>query len=218
MMLREHFGNCKAIPQELKDRFLELKSKTSQGATNSKRYWVHSAMKLGMMDSANGIWVTEKSQAAALAAPPFGTPEDNAVAVQSARTQSESPVMMVTPSDRDLVSEFLYTLMAQVQRVYLTESERVASRKNLPIGLPGIGCRHCCPSNRRGLCRFFPARRRTLPNKLNDLYNHIRRCTLCPTEIKDRLTALEQKSEQTDTKDTEGERAFFDQIWTRLGH
>jgi hypothetical protein len=221
MMLREHFGNCKAVPQELRNRFLELKSKTSQGATNSKRYWVHSAMKLGMLDSANGIWVTEKSQAAAMTASPFGTPDDNIVAGHSARADSESTVLMVSPSDRDLVTGFLYTLMTQVQRVYLTESERVGSRKNLPIGLPGIGCRHCCPSNRRGLCRFFPARRRTLPNKLNDLYNHIRRCTLCPGEVKAHLAALELEAEQNnskDSKDSEGERAFFDQIWTRLGH
>ena len=35
MMLRDHFGKCSAIPPPLKQRFLELKGKTSQGATEA---------------------------------------------------------------------------------------------------------------------------------------------------------------------------------------
>ena len=212
MMLRDHFGKCDAIPPPLKQRFLELKGKTSQGATDSKHYWVYSAMKRGLVDSQSGIWVRDSSQAIEPEVPPFGTTGQQS----ETHTSSATPVVLVASDDRQLVSEFLYTLMTQVQRVTMEESERTGNRKSLSAGLPGVGCRHCCQSNRKGLCRLFPVRRRTLPNKINDLYEHIRRCSLCPPEMKDRLALLRQRDAANDR--TAGEKEFFDRIWARMGH
>ncbi len=42
MMLRDHFTKCDAMPPGLKDRYLCLKANASQGATDSKRYWIDS--------------------------------------------------------------------------------------------------------------------------------------------------------------------------------
>ncbi len=42
MMIRDHFPNCHAMPPELKERYLSLKANSSQGATDSKRYWIDS--------------------------------------------------------------------------------------------------------------------------------------------------------------------------------
>ena len=212
MMLRDHFGKCNAIPLPLKQRFLELKGKTSQGATDSKHYWVYSAMKRGLVDSQSGIWVRDSSPSGETDIPPFGTSGPQT----EARATSSVPVTLVAPDDRHLVSEFLYTLMTQVQRVTMEESERTGNRKSLSTGLPGVGCRHCCQSNRKGLCRLFPVRRRTLPNKIIDLYEHIRRCTLCPAETKDHLALLRQREAATER--TAGEKEFFDRIWARMGH
>jgi hypothetical protein len=210
MMLRDHFGECGAIPAHLKQRFLELKGKTSQGATDSKHYWVYSAKKLGLVDSENGISVSDTAQTGGSNPPPFGATPN---AQSGSRDTSSRPILLVTQKDKILVSDFLYTLMTHAELVNMEESERTGNRKNLSVGLPGIACRHCCQSNRKGLCRLFPARRRTLACKVNDLYEHIRRCTLYPMEVKEHLALLKQLKPVH-----VGEKEFYDRVWARMGH
>lgn len=213
MMLRDHFGNCEAMPASTQENFLALKDKPSQGATDSKRFWVYSAMKVGMVDTPEGIMVTEQSLAAGANAPPFGTTPGQQLADDAVKA-----VPLVLPRDRPLVSEFLFLLMSQTQLVRLTEAERIGSRRSLRVGLPGFGCRFCCERRRLGLSRMFPARRRTLPAKVNDLVDHLRRCTVCPDEIKEQLERTRHLMKKGFHSDQGGDREFFDRIWNRLGH
>lgn len=213
MMLRDHFGNCEAMPRATQDKFLALKDKPSQGATDSKRYWVYSAMKIGLADSRKGIVVTEQTRAQGAAAPPFGTSPE-----QQDADDAVKDVSLVLESDRNIISEFLFLLMSQSQLVRLTEAERVGNRRSLRLGLPGFGCRHCCEHRRLGLCRMFPARRRTLPSKVSDLYDHLRRCTVCPSQVKERLESLHHQMNTGFHADQGGDREFFDRVWNRLGH
>jgi hypothetical protein len=212
MMLRDHFGVCNAIPAAQKQQFLELKGKTSQGATDSKHYWVCSANKMGLVDSESGIWVSDNPEPSGNSASPFGTAP---VEKSESGDSSSRPILLVSPEDRIIVSDFLYTLMSHAQLVHMEESERIGNRKSLPIGLPDIGCRHCCQSNRKGLCRLFPNSRRNLASKVNDLYEHIRRCTLCPFEVKVHL-ALLRRLEASKHEKPVGEKEFFDRIWSRI--
>lgn len=209
MMIRDHFVRCPGLPEALKARFLELKSRTTQGATDSKRYWIESARRLGMVDTqCQGIVVTEATQASAIAS----------IAPRTRSNSGEdgrSIVMIVVNDDRPLVSEYIYFLMTQVEKVQLTESERVGNRKSMELGMPGFGCKHCCASDRKGLCRFFPARRRTLPAKIKDLADHLRRCTMCPMEVKEQL--IDFKRKKLDLEPTEeSNKHFFDRVWSRL--
>lgn len=205
MMLRAHFSSCSEVPPVLRERFLQLKSKTTQGATDSKQYWIYSAKKLGMVDSEEGIAMTNKTMAVAAGIPPFGT---------SAEDSMEPHVPLASPNDRNLASDFLYTLMLQARRVKLQANEQRGNKKSLQLGLPGFACRHCCQLGRMGQCRIFPARRRTLPIKIYDLYEHLQRCTVCPKETKDLLELLHQR-ENYQAK-TPGHKEFLDMIWTRL--
>jgi hypothetical protein len=213
MMLRDHFGKCDMMPLRIRKEFLALKDKPSQGATDSKRFWIYSGMKVGMADSANGIAVTENTIATWAKVPPFGTSPDQQWADDSMRS-----VPLVTPEDRSLVPEFLFVLLSNVQLVRLTEAERIGNRRSLQAGLPGFGCRYCCEHRRLGLCRVFPARRRTLPGKITDLHDHIRRCTVCPTEVKEHIEHLHKQMQREGAADQEEEKEFFDRIWARLGH
>lgn len=212
MMIRDHFVRCPGLPDALKNRFLELKSRTTQGATDSKRYWIESAKRLGMVDTTGqGIVVTEATQAAAVAALAAIPGRNSADAMDKKRPQ----IMIVTNDDKPLVSEFIYFLMTHVEKVYLTESERVGNRKSMELGMPGFGCKHCCASDRKGLCRFFPARRRTLPSKIKDLSDHLRRCTMCPIEVKEKLVDFKRKKlDMEPTEETN--KHFFDRVWARL--
>ena len=224
MMLRDHFSKCGAMPQHIQQRFLDLKGKTSQGATDSKHYWIHSSHKLGLVDSDSGIAIRDESESEAetgAVATSFGSSLANREStgepgVGNSGTGS-APVFLVHPSDIGTVSNYLYTLMSHAQLVHMEESERAGNRKNLPLGLPGIGCRHCCQSNRKGLCRLFPARRRRFGSKVNDLYEHLRRCTVCPPGLKEQLATL--KAEEVLRVDrSPGEKDFFDRVWARMGH
>jgi hypothetical protein len=213
MMLRDHFGKCDMMPSRVRQEFLALKDKPSQGATDSKRFWIYSGMKIGMADSTNGIAITEHTIAAWAKVPPFGTSPD-----QQWADDSMSSIPLVTPRDRSLVPEFLFVLLSHVQLVRLTEAERIGNRRSLQAGLPGFGCRYCCEHRRLGLCRVFPARRRTLPGKITDLHDHIRRCTVCPTQVKEHLERLHKQMSAEGAPDHEEEKEFFDRIWSRLGH
>jgi hypothetical protein len=232
-MLRDHFGACNAIPAPLKERFLMLKGKTAQGATGSNTFWEYSAKRLGLIDSESGIWVDENADsidvkegsAYRVANPEPQVPARDLAKASPAtapRSQSSSlqssDVSLVIPEDRALISDFLYCFMSHVQLIKLEESERIGNRKNLPVGIAGIGCRYCCEKNRKGFCRIFPARRRTLPSKINDLYEHVRRCPLCPSETREKLRLLKnmKSSHDSEAKTMLGEKDFFDRLWGRM--
>jgi hypothetical protein len=108
--------------------------------------------------------------------------------------------------------------MSQTQLVRLTEAERIGNRRSLRLGLPGFGCKFCCEHRRLGLCRMFPARRRTLPSKVVDLYDHLRRCTVCPDKVKQELDRTYQHTNNGFQSDQGADREFFDHVWSRLGH
>jgi len=50
-MLRDHFTKCNAMPPQMNERYLCLKANASQGATDSKKYWIESARTLGLVDT-----------------------------------------------------------------------------------------------------------------------------------------------------------------------
>ena len=70
MMIREHFEQCSAIPEETKKHFRYLKAKKKYGDINSRQYWDYSAARLGLVENntdpqRKGVVITEKSMAAA---------------------------------------------------------------------------------------------------------------------------------------------------------
>lgn len=213
MMLRDHFSNCEVIPASAQSNFNHLKDKPAQGATDSKRYWIYSAKKLGMFDTDDGIKMTQETRYEGNNMESFGT-----VVGQNWEDDALRNDSLVRSTDRASVADFLILLMIQVQPIRLTETECIGNRRSLQVGLPGFGCRYCCDQKRLGLCRMFPARRRTLPNKVNDLYDHLRRCTLCPQTVKDSLEQSKSQMTESFTSDHGGNREFYDRVWSRLGH
>lgn len=207
MMIRDHFPNCEAVPAEKMDMFHKLKSRNNQGAADSKLYWSHAAEKLGMVCVDSGIFMNETTQRAARAKLPFSTTSDILADIH------RPPMLLVVPGDRNLIAPFFYELLTRVQRVNLLDVECRSTRKNLKVGLPGFGCRYCCQAGRLGFSRIFPTKRKGLPDKINDMYEHMRRCTLCPREIKEHLEEIRPVKE---TSGASTEKIFFDRVWARL--
>lgn len=211
MMVRDHFGNCSGIPADKKQRFLKLKGLTSPSSSLSRQYWTFAAKKLGMVDSEFGIMINEQTQAEAAKIPPFGTSLEETKAIQAERVE-----LMVQENDQNGISSYLYFLMSQAQVVHLLPSERVGKRKDAAVGLPGFGCKYCATNGRLGFCRMFPLNKRSLPDKVNDLYNHMIRCPNCPRMTK-RLLESRKTEQEANRVFAERDRDFIDRIWIKLG-
>jgi len=211
MMVRDHFGNCNGVPPDKKERFIKLKGLTSPSSSLSRQYWTFAAKKLGMVDSERGIVINEDTQVDASKIPPFGTtPEETDQIKRSAGEE------VVDPSDQRCISPYLYVLMSQSQVVHLLPSERVGKRKDAAVGLPGFGCRHCAQRGRLGFCRMFPLNKRSLPDKVNDLFNHMLRCPHCPSITK-RLLEGRRTEQESNRSFSDRDREFIDRIWHKLG-
>ena len=235
VMLHDHFGACKYIPDNVKDSIHSLKKKTSKGSANICRdYWTSSAKKLGLVDYDSGIFLRETVEATRDGEKDHQDDSvvDEETSPQPERRMKPAVIMLVTNEDRRLTSDFYFALMTRLQLVHLTDSERIGiQNKKLSVGYPGIGCRYCYQKNRRGMCRRFPLSRRVLPNNVDYLYEHIRRCTLVPVEIKKNLEYLKSPPSPTDAGTGSGakycrrpasvptggkKKEFFDRIWQRM--
>jgi len=53
-LLQRHLHNCTAVPQDIMRRYETLKADDARSGT-SKKYWVESALSLGLVDTPNGI-------------------------------------------------------------------------------------------------------------------------------------------------------------------
>mmetsp|Transcript_41879 Transcript_41879/g.100546 ORF Transcript_41879/g.100546 Transcript_41879/m.100546 type:complete len:872 (-) Transcript_41879:60-2675(-) len=251
MMLRDHFPRCTIMPKAHLDRFMELKRRTTQGATDSKQYWVHAAREMGLEDTDNGIWVCQPVDSANVSSTPYsyeigaGQSKDSALrnengAKISAQSSANDDIgdesstssvgeavsndivstnlKLVVPEDKTLMSPLLYIVLSNVQLVHMEKSEQTGNRKSLPVGLPGLACIHCCQSGRRGLCRIFPSRRRTLTQKMEDLYQHFVKCNLCPPHVKQQLVSLREApvDNATANHDAKKDRGFVETLWMRM--
>eukprot|EP00977_Amphora_coffeiformis_P011076 scaffold2655_cov179-Amphora_coffeaeformis.AAC.9 len=170
-------------------------------------------MKVGLADSSDGIVMNQNTVLAGLSSPPFG-------GELSAEWQKEASVAcpLVSPADGSLGSSYLHFLLSQAQVVQLRESERIGNRRSLEKGLPGFSCRYCWEKRRLGLCRMFPARRRTLSQKLGDLQDHLRRCHATPVDVKEKLESFRGQNKGDSLLDTGDTKALLDRVWARLGH
>jgi hypothetical protein len=196
------------------------------------------------VDTTQGLEIDDASRAAAARIPPFGHNSDTVSSLLL--EQDDANVPLALPEDEELLEDhpmgpYWYFLFSHVQRVRMSCAERVGNRKSLRLGLPGFGCRYCASAGRLGLSRIFPARRRTLPSKISDLREHLRRCTLCPDHVKQKLLDFDSQREvhareQEESKPAAAlsaassrdpfmpasaagkEREFFTRIWARLGH
>jgi hypothetical protein len=219
MMVRDHWSGCTALPPKLKERFVAYQEHKIPSSSLSREYWAYAAHKIGMINTEYGITITEESLKEAIDTPSFGTTPEH---IQAMEDEKRKPESLVHPSDQAAISPYLYYLMQQIEVCHLLESERVGKRKDAPVGLSGFGCSHCIKVGRLGFCRVFPLNKRSLPTKVNDLYNHLQRCPLTPAETRKNLRKLKHQlalkaPPGKSIKFAERDREFVDQIWTKLG-
>ncbi|KAL7533993.1 hypothetical protein ACHAXR_005574 [Thalassiosira sp. AJA248-18] len=135
---------------------------------------------------------------------------------------------LVTFEDRDLVPDYVFLSLAQLQPCQITNDDRIAAYKDRPDGFMGLCCRHCQGSRPGpGFGRVFPESIRSLAQTTTTqtIVKHLTsKCQHVPSDIKDAISSLLQDATE-DSKNSatdDGRRKygsrkeFFQGIWDRL--
>jgi hypothetical protein len=207
---RFHLGECKMVPQEIREKFQSLQSASSKGSKGlaTRQYWVTSAKKIGLADTSKGIrFVRDPSvpttQAVSL---------DILAQVASNVTTADRP--LVLPEDMPLIAEFLYAVMEQVQPCRFTEADR-NKRRLKDVGCIGVECKHCAGQVESR--KFFWSSVNAVESNFVSVHTHMMECKMLPPDLKERLSKLKQlRKEQTAKLKTGSQKAFFHRVWTRL--
>jgi hypothetical protein len=187
----------------------ELIENSKSGAGGRRQYWEESAQRIGLADTSNGIRFTRTPG-------DLGESRDDVSLATVEHGEPRHPV--VYPEDSELVTDYLFTLLDQMETCRFTEEDRAGGRskvKDCPVGFPGMQCKHC--GGKAGFGRYFPASRAALTSANSDrnIFNHIRKCRRCPQPIQQRLMKLQAEHQQM--KNRRGSRKlFFEKVWKRL--
>ena len=92
----------------MKQQFLALKEHNTQGASDSKYFWIYAAKKIGMEDTAeSGIQITDESKAQGKLMLPYGV-ENQQVVDQIAQATASQTTPLVSEEDRATCSPFVF--------------------------------------------------------------------------------------------------------------
>jgi len=210
---RRHSLVCKCITPWVRKSILELMESSKTRAGGRRQYWEDSARRLGMVDTSRGVRFSRKpGDLGPLASP------GNGRLPGAPGMPLHKPQQVVRTEDKDLVTDYLFLLMEQMQTCRFTEEDRTGGRskiKDNEVGFPGMECRHC--QGRAGFGRYFPSSvaALSLANSDRNVYNHLQKCRRCPDAIKTELVRLQNS--QSQSKNRRGLRKlFFNRIWNRM--
>ena len=222
---RRHSLVCTDISPWVKKSMIELMESSKSRAGGRRQYWEDSAMRLGMVDTAHGVRFSRPpGDLGAIISPATSSiivRQPASPAVQDLvllHNDEQLPEPIIREQDRQLVTDFLFLLMEQMQTCQFTEEDRSGGRskiKDNEVGFPGMQCRHC--RGKAGLGRYFPSsvEALALANSDRNIYNHVQKCRRCPPQIKADLVRLSKA--QTQCKNKRGLRKlFFKRVWGRM--
>ena len=217
-LLQRHLRTCSFVPPAVLARYDELKASNARSGA-SKKYWVESALRMGLYDTPNGIWLNKDMYLQTkMNAKREIAQGDGPADASAASKEGQTVPPLVLPADKRYTTAFTFHLMAQMQPCVFTEADRLGRRRNLDVGFAGLACRHCFGGHGNG--RFFPSSIKTMSDAsktLDAIYKHIGMCKKCPDDIKQGLENLKEFHDSEKSKMPFGnQRAFFARIWGRL--
>jgi hypothetical protein len=193
-----------------------MKSSRSR-AGGRRQYWAQAARRLHMCDTPYGVRFTRDPNCETL------PEEDQGDRKKPSKSRlADSCRSLVSANDKELVTDYLFLIMDQMKVCEFSEEDRAGGRskvKDIPVGFPGMECKHC--SGRAGWGRYFPLSLHTLTlaNSDRNIYNHIMKCRKCPQETKAKLEHYQSSIHggSGSSKIRRGSRKeFFTRIWNRM--
>lgn len=215
---RRHAPHCSAIPLWIQ-RELERLFETSRSTAGGRRqYWQDAAQQVGLVDTPHGVRFA-RPPGLPVESPCSSSLLTNTTTTTSLQDSSSFlPSMpLVTDQDQELVTDFLFVLMQQMETCAFQEEDRTGGRskiKDYPVGFGGMQCKHC--RGMAGFGRYFPSsiNALALANSDRNVYNHLRKCRKCPESTRQELQRLQNSA---NVKNKRGSRKqFFTKIWNRI--
>jgi hypothetical protein len=220
---RRHSVVCHDIPAWAKEQMTRYMGKSRSSAGGRRQYWEESARRLNMVDTPTGIrfvgppgtLATEHEQDGQETLVSTDTPAMEEMHEEGASTPGQP---LVLEEDRDLVTDFLFTLLQQMETCSFSEQDRVGGRskvKDCALGYPGLQCKHC--GGKAGFGRYYPISIHALTSANSDrnIFNHVDKCRRCPDAVRYQLHSLLEQ--QHACKNRRGNRKlFFERIWERM--
>jgi hypothetical protein len=207
---RFHFGECKMLPADVKEKFLTLQKASSKGSKGlaTRQYWITSAKKIGLVDTPRGIRFGRDPS----------TPEQTSMSLdilaQVAFNVTTASRALVLPEDKPYIAEFLYVVMEQLQPCRFTEADR-NKRRLKDVGCIGVECKHC--AGQVDGRKFFWSSVNAVESNFVSVHTHMMECRMVPPELKEKLAELKKlRKEQTAALKTGSQKAFFSRVWSRL--
>jgi hypothetical protein len=207
---RFHLSECKMVPTNVKEKFMELQSQSSKGSKGlaTRQYWVTSAKKIGLVDTAQGIRFGRDP----------AVPEQKSVSLdilaQVASNVTTVNRPLVIPEDKPYIAEFLYVVMEQLLPCRFTEADR-NKRRLKDVGCIGVECKHC--AGQVDSRKFFWSSVNAVESNFVSVHTHMVECRMVPDELKDRIGELKKlRKEQTAALKTGSQKSFFARVWKRL--
>jgi hypothetical protein len=187
-MYRMHISRCDRIPKELKSKLTTLETYQQSNRGGRKQYWIDSAKRMGMVDTQFGIhYGRDPSEPLPAYVAVSASLEDDDMNEDKTVQAEPEYYPLVLPEDRDLISDYLYLAMEQMQPCNLMDADRVGCYKGRKTGFPGMACKHCV--GQAGCGRYFPATEASLSQTTTSqtIANHVRNCRRCPIDIREQL-------------------------------
>ena len=206
---RRHSALCTELPRWVQKTMTDLMQSSKTCAGGRRQYWKDAAEKVGLVDTPYGV---RFGRSPGLEISSLSLP----LSQPSSSSFPSTSIPLVSPEDKQLVSDYLFLLMDQMQLCKFKEEDREGGRskvKDCEVGFHGMECKHC--NGKAGFGRYFPSSSHALAlaNSDRNIYNHLRKCRRCPKSIQDELKELMQES----SKSKRGSRKqFFSNIWERM--
>ncbi len=215
-LLQRHLRLCPYVPPEILARYEELKISNARSGA-SKKYWVDSAITLGLVDTPQGIHLDKQVHSSHRNVDASSDSSSKVVDDKWNKSGAQAPPL-VLPSDKRSTTAFTFHLLGQMQPCVFSEADRLGRRRGLKVGFTGLACRHCYGIHGSG--RFFPSSVKTMADaskSLDVIYRHVMSCKDCPLEIKGQLRNLREVHDcERNNMPFGNQRAFFVKLWHRL--
>ncbi len=217
-MLRLHFKNCPAIPDDKRDTIKSLRN-FGPKVDESAQYWIDSARDIGLGDIPPGgvsSWgITFRRD------PLRPSPADELD--REAETGSAphlSKMYLLRPEDRGQCTDQVLLMMRQIKVCQFQQSDRrggPGSRgRDRVTGYPGLACKWS--SSKTNIGRYFPVSAKNLTdNTVNSMLSYIATCKRCPAPIRASIAYLSHRAIYQKTElSGSWKKAFFKKVWERL--
>lgn len=207
---RFHLGDCKMVPQNVREKFLQLQSASTKGSKGlaTRQYWISSAKKIGLVDTSNGIRFSRDPCA------PIEKAKSLDILAQVATDATTSSKPLVLPEDESQIAGFIYLVMKQLQPCRFTEADR-NKRRLKDVGCIGVECKHC--AGQVDGRKFFWSSVSAVESNFVSVHTHMMECKAISKELKEELAHLKTlRKEHTARLKTGSQKAFFARVWERL--